>query len=118
MPRVRKAVPCSAIGLSTFRPAIRSCSGSKHLKWKENPERGCPSATLRVWPWNERNRTPLELCGDSLEQHSKITSETNLMRVSFFVADKAVGAKGFKAIWTEIKDTSNCQEFQCTQVQF
>jgi hypothetical protein len=37
------------------------------------------------------------------------------MRVSFFVADKAVGAKGFKAIWTEIKDTSNCQEFQCTQ---
>lgn len=78
-------------------------------------ERGCPSAALRVWPWNERNRTPLELCGDSLEQHSKITSETNLMRVSFFVADKAVGAKGFKAIWTEIKDTSNCQEFQCTQ---
>jgi len=45
-------------------------------------ERGCPSAALRVWPWNERNRTPLELCGDSLEQHSKITSETNLMRVS------------------------------------
>jgi hypothetical protein len=34
-------------------------------------ERGCPSATLRVWPWNERNRTPLELCGDSLEQHKK-----------------------------------------------
>ena len=32
----------------------------------------------------------------------------------FFVADKAVGAKGFKAIWTEIKDTSNCQEFRCT----
>ena len=32
----------------------------------------------------------------------------------FFVADKAVGAKGFKAIWTEIKDTDSCQEFQCT----
>ena len=31
------------------------------------------------------------------------------------MADKAVGAKGFKAIWTEIKDTSNCQEFKCTE---
>ena len=31
------------------------------------------------------------------------------------MADKAVGAKGFKAIWTEIKDTGNCQEFQCTE---
>ena len=33
----------------------------------------------------------------------------------FFVADKAVGAKGFKAIWTEFKDTTNCQEFKCAK---
>jgi len=79
-----------------------------------NPtDRGCPSATLRVWPWKEKDKTPLELCGDSLDQHTEITSQTNLMRVSFYVADKAVGAKGFKAIWSEIKDTSNCQEFRC-----
>ncbi len=31
------------------------------------------------------------------------------------MADKAVGAKGFKGIWTEIKDSTNCQEFKCTQ---
>ena len=35
----------------------------------------------------------------------------------FFFADKAVGAKGFKAIWTEFKDTSNCQEFRCAKSQ-
>jgi len=81
-----------------------------------NPaDRGCPSATLRVWPWREKGKTPLELCGDSLDMHKEITSETNLMRVSFFVAAKAVGAKGFKAIWTEIKDTNNCQEFRCSK---
>ena len=37
----------------------------------------------------------------------------NLFSIRFYVADKAVGAKGFKAIWSEIKDTSNCQEFRC-----
>ena len=45
-------------------------------------DRGCPSATLRVWPWKEKDKTPLELCGDSLDQHTEITSQTNLMRVS------------------------------------
>jgi len=80
-------------------------------------ERGCPGATLRVWPWRERNKTPVELCGDQLDQYSEITSETNQMKVSFFFADKAVGAKGFKAIWTEFKDTSNCQEFRCAKSQ-
>ena len=32
----------------------------------------------------------------------------------FFIAEKAVGAKGFKAIWTEIKDPMDCSNgFQC-----
>lgn len=32
----------------------------------------------------------------------------------FFIAEKAVGAKGFKAIWTEIKDPMDCSKgFQC-----
>lgn len=45
-------------------------------------DRGCPAATLRVWPWKERDKTPLELCGDNLEHNSQILSETNIMRVS------------------------------------
>ena len=44
-------------------------------------DRGCPAATLRVWPWTHE-RTPLELCGDSLEEHSQILSESNLMQAS------------------------------------
>ena len=37
----------------------------------------------------------------------------------FLIADKAVGAKGFKAIWTEIKEGSpNCQEFSCYSSSF
>ena len=50
-----------------------------------DPDRGCPAATLRVWPWNVRNKTPVELCGDSVtttDQYKEIKSETNLMRVS------------------------------------
>lgn len=37
------------------------------------------------------------------------------MQVSFFLADKSVGAKGFKAIWTEIKDDDLCPPdmFKC-----
>lgn len=77
-------------------------------------DRGCPAATLRVWKWREKDKTPLELCGDSLESNSQIVSETNVMRISFFVADKAVGAKGFKAIWTEVKTNDSCRDmFQC-----
>ncbi len=42
---------------------------------------GCPAATLRVWPWTHE-RTPLELCGDDLGEHSQIISESNLMQAS------------------------------------
>ena len=52
------------------------------FSWHTNLERGCPGATLRVWPWRERNKTPVELCGDQLDQYSEITSETNQMKVS------------------------------------
>ncbi|QQP50916.1 Uncharacterized protein FKW44_012078, partial [Caligus rogercresseyi] len=30
----------------------------------------------------------------------------------------AVGAKGFKAIWTEIKDGPSCDEFHCFPLHF
>ena len=82
---------CSAIGLLTLRPDIEFYSFSRPSKSRESPlvshtskilmssneiligfswqlnlERGCPGATLRVWPWRERNKTPVELCGISL----------------------------------------------------
>lgn len=69
-----------------------------------NPaERGCPAAALRVWPWRETDKTPIELCGDTLDGYKQILSETNVLKLSFYLADKAVGAKGFQATWTEIK---------------
>ena len=39
---------------------------------------------------------------------------------SFFIADKAVGAKGFRAIWTEVKEKRNCgdDEFRCRATEF
>ena len=66
-------------------------------------ERGCPAAALRVWPWKTTAKTPIELCGDTLDSYKQILSETNLLQLSFYLADKAVGAKGFQATWTEIK---------------
>ena len=69
-----------------------------------NPaERGCPAAALRVWPWRTTDKTPIELCGDTLDSYKQILSETNVLKLSFYLADKAVGAKGFQATWTEIK---------------
>ncbi|XP_059082755.1 cubilin-like isoform X2 [Tigriopus californicus] len=86
----------------------------------EPSDRGCPAATLRVWPWKERDKTPLELCGDNLEHNSQLLSETNVMRISFFIADKAVGAKGFKAIWTEIRDPRECglNGYECSTSKY
>jgi len=79
-------------------------------------ERGCPAATLRVWPWQGIDRTPIELCGDDLDDYKQIISDSNVLRLSFYLADKGVGAKGFKAIYTEVKETLSCNgpnEFQC-----
>ena len=71
-------------------------------------ERGCPAAALRVWPWRTgQEKTPIELCGDTLDTYKQILSETNILQLSFYLADKAVGAKGFKATWTEIKVTTD-----------
>ena len=101
------------------RPGHKILLYFEEFEVEGNPQdRGCPAATLRVWPWREGDKTPLELCGDALEHNSQILSETNLMRVSFFIADKAVGAKGFKAIWTEVKLTPVCDEFHCYTSKF
>ncbi len=72
-----------------------------------------------MWPWRERGKTPLELCGDNLQHNAQILSETNVMKLSFLIAEKAVGAKGFKAVWTEVRGlpdaAQQCQGFLCYQ---
>ncbi len=32
------------------------------------------------------------------------------MRISFYIADKAVGATGFRAVWTEVKRREVCRD--------
>ena len=52
-------------------------------------ERGCPAAALRVWPWENKEKTPIELCGDTLDScpgcvgnYKQILSETNVLQLS------------------------------------
>ena len=45
-------------------------------------DRGCPAAALRVWPWENKQKTPIELCGDSLGKYEQILSETNVLQIS------------------------------------
>lgn len=66
--------------------------------------RGCSAAVVRVWSNpSQTDLKPVELCGDSLSNSSKeILSADNVLRFSFFGAQKSVGATGFSAVWTEI----------------
>ena len=66
-------------------------------------DRGCPAAVVRVWESGDDE--PKELCGEELvDQFIQMESVNNVLRISFITADRAVGAKGFKAVWTEIYD--------------
>ncbi|CAH1967539.1 unnamed protein product [Acanthoscelides obtectus] len=81
--------------------------------------RGCPAAVLRVW--NDLSTTPIELCGEKppgVSTQWQYLSTSNTVRLSFITADKAVGAKGFHAIWTEVMEGPSCDEFQCLQSGF
>uniref|UniRef100_A0ABD2XAN2 CUB domain-containing protein n=3 Tax=Trichogramma kaykai TaxID=54128 RepID=A0ABD2XAN2_9HYME len=73
----------------------------------EQSARGCPAAVLRMWI--SPHSTPVELCGakEPEEKWSHISDDHN-MRLSFLSADKAVGQQGFRAIWTEIEQDSDC----------
>ena len=68
-----------------------------------NPlDRGCPAAVVRIWPGEDSS--PIEICGEGLApEYQQIISVGSVLRMSFTTAPKAVGAKGFKAIWTEIQ---------------
>nr|XP_012232025.1 PREDICTED: dorsal-ventral patterning tolloid-like protein 1 isoform X3 [Linepithema humile] len=62
--------------------------------------RGCPAAVLRMW--YSLTSTPIELCGVKDNAKWSWLSEDNNMRLSFILADKAVGQQGFRAVWTEV----------------
>ena len=74
------------------------------------PERGCSAATVRVWKdpavWQDPEDAVIEMCGDALPpEQIQIKSKGSLFRMSFHAAAKAVGAKGFKAAWTQIQES-------------
>lgn len=67
--------------------------------------RGCPGAVVRIW--KDLASPPIELCGEGLTNDTRqFISSTEMLRLSFITADKAVGSGGFKATWTQIKDPS------------
>ncbi|KPM04818.1 CUB domain-containing protein 10 [Sarcoptes scabiei] len=64
--------------------------------------RGCSGGVVRVWP--DIDQRPIELCGEKLADDQKqYVSESNVLRIAFYTAQKSVGAQGFSAIWTEIE---------------
>ncbi|CAG4970135.1 unnamed protein product [Parnassius apollo] len=71
-------------------------------------ERGCPAAVLRLW--YESPGPPLELCGEKAPTDRwQYLSSSNSIRLSFIIADKSVGAAGWRAIWTEVStDLEGC----------
>ncbi|XP_045469321.1 cubilin isoform X2 [Harmonia axyridis] len=74
--------------------------------------RGCPAAVLRLW--TDLSSYPKELCGEKGAMDKwEYLSTSNTMRFSFVAADKAVGAQGFRAVWTEVQEGPSCDEFQC-----
>ncbi|XP_063909056.1 dorsal-ventral patterning tolloid-like protein 1 isoform X5 [Zophobas morio] len=79
--------------------------------------RGCPAAVLRLW--TDLSSAPVELCGEKApEDKWQYLSTSNAVRFSFVTADKAVGAQGFKVVWTEVQEGPSCEEFQCKKNDF
>ncbi|KYB29011.1 Cubilin-like Protein [Tribolium castaneum] len=79
--------------------------------------RGCPAAVLRLW--TDLSTAPIELCGEkSPGDKWQYLSTSNAVRFSFVTADKAVGAQGFKVVWTEVQEGPSCEEFQCKKNDF
>ncbi|XP_077288055.1 tolloid-like protein 1 [Arctopsyche grandis] len=77
--------------------------------------RGCPAAVLRLW--HEVNGPPVELCGEkALTDKWQYITESNSLRITFISADKSIGAQGWRAVWTEVKEISPsdpCEQFAC-----
>ncbi|XP_026672046.1 bone morphogenetic protein 1 isoform X2 [Ceratina calcarata] len=80
--------------------------------------RGCPAAVLRMW--HSASSTPVELCGvKGPDTEWTYLSEDNNMRLSFILADKAVGQQGFRATWTEVSINTSCSnQFLCNKSKY
>ncbi|XP_071036301.1 cubilin-like isoform X2 [Parasteatoda tepidariorum] len=75
-------------------------------------ERGCPGAVVRVW--KNLSQPPSEMCGmDASNGTLEILSTSSILKLSFATAEKAIGAEGFKAVWTEITETEDCDQLKC-----
>ncbi|KAK2715937.1 cubilin-like [Artemia franciscana] len=103
--------------LLTARPGYRILLFFTNFGIEGTPtERGCPVATVRVWSKVGAGLSPIELCGENLTpEQMQHLSQGNQMRVAFSIADKAVGAPGFRAVWTEVESIEEgyCSQFQC-----
>nr|CAD7402645.1 unnamed protein product [Timema cristinae] len=83
----------------------------------EPSARGCPAAVVRLWHTVET--PPLELCGEKQPADKwQFLSETNTVRLSFISSDKSVGAQGFRAIWTEVSEGPDCDQFLCVKSNY
>ncbi|CAH0553998.1 unnamed protein product [Brassicogethes aeneus] len=102
----------------TVRPKYKILLNFERFAVEGDPvARGCPAAVLRFW--NDLTGLPVELCGEKgATDKWQYLSVSNAIRFSFVIADKAVGAQGFKAVWTEVLEGPSCDEFQCEQSGF
>ncbi|XP_049849877.1 cubilin isoform X2 [Schistocerca gregaria] len=103
----------------SVRPKHKILLNFEYFAVEGNPAgRGCPAAVVRLW--YRSDAPPVELCGEKLhdEAHWHFLSDSNNMRLSFISADKAVGAEGFRAVWTEVLDSGACDQFSCAASNF
>ncbi|XP_070502962.1 cubilin isoform X3 [Chironomus tepperi] len=67
--------------------------------------RGCAAAALRLWLLPDSDLPPIEMCGEkALNEHWQYITQGQSARISFTSADKAIGAQGFRIVWTEVQE--------------
>ncbi|CAO1427442.1 unnamed protein product [Diamesa serratosioi] len=70
--------------------------------------RGCAAAALRLWLLPDSDMPPIEMCGEkALNDHWQYLTQGQSARISFTSADKAIGAQGFRVVWTEVQDAGS-----------
>lgn len=52
------------------------------------------------------------------KQQSCFCNINFIILCSFISADKSVGAQGFRAIWTEVSEGPDCEQFTCVKSNF
>ncbi|XP_039445528.1 cubilin isoform X3 [Culex pipiens pallens] len=72
----------------------------------EPATRGCAAAVMRLWLSPDSDMPPIEMCGEKpAMEHWQYVTQGQTARISFTSADKAIGAQGFRIIWTEVQDS-------------